>query len=127
MLRHQGSIRVEVKPLPVATCYCGLLEEKSTEVVGSGRKWWAVLAEGYLRLFLHYGEEKERNCINVRKATAVNVKRDLATVAFGNKGAVKKFIEIRIPGRTWAFQGVTRAEQRKWEIKLKTAYLGPPI
>jgi len=83
------------------------------------------LAEGYLRLFLHYGEERERNCINVRKAETVRVRKDIATVAFGSqKNAVRNLIEIRCPGRTWAFQALTRPEQRKWEIKLKGAHGG---
>jgi hypothetical protein len=67
----QGTLRVEVISLPYMHSHCGFVEEKNTTM--SMRKWWAVLAEGRLLLFKHYGKMNPDQTINLKLGTGAAI------------------------------------------------------
>jgi len=109
----EGMLQIEIKPLPNYASHCGhLASEESAMSNSGGRKWWAVLADGHLRLYLHYGEEKERHSINLKKASAVVSKKMV-------EQRVWYVLEIRCPDQLWIFQAPTIVDHKQWYTRLR--------
>jgi hypothetical protein len=110
----EGILQIEIKPLPNYASYCGhLTSEESAMSTSGGRKWWAVLADGHLRLYLHYGEEKERHSVNLKKASTVLSKK------VGAEHRDKFVLEIRMPDQLWIFQAPTHTDHKHWLTRLR--------
>jgi hypothetical protein len=109
----QGSITVELQPMRFSTSLCSTLEEVNS-TFGSGRRWWAVLSEGHLRLYKHYGAPKERHSINTKDISKVVVHKSSKA-----SGILAPQVEVRTSEKTWLFEHNDLSLCVRWAVKLK--------
>ena len=109
----EGTLKLEIKPLPHYNSYCGYLVSEESVTSSGGKKWWCVLAEGHLRMYLHYGEEKERHSIRLKAVPPI------ASKSIGEGHRTKYIMEIRCPEQLWILRSPSGVEQKHWSTRIR--------
>jgi hypothetical protein len=105
--KGQGKLKLQLLPCSVATSFCGFLEEKANAMsMASSKKWWALIVDGYLRLYQYYGASTEKYRLNLRSAHKVVV-QDKSTKKEGvDLPPIPPHFTITMPERMWTLQAV---------------------
>lgn len=116
----QGTLSVELKPCDHACSISGFIEEKAAAIGsgGGGRRWWGALYDGTLRLFAHYGEQRAKHTLNVRKALPLSPQLALAEQT---GVTTAELFNLRMADKVWTFEPQPKGAElaHEWAVKLK--------
>lgn len=98
-----GAVTLQIEPFSNTTTQCGFLNEISAIVSRSKpkKKWWAVLAEGVLRLLLRPGDWKPRMEVPLRNASVKLRKGGVVELRFGGESPLLLCSEKPEDRRKW--------------------------
>ena len=111
-IRARGSITVRVELLPSLTSACGYIRELESSVPGaSGNRWWACLADGYMKLYKPGNLIRPKICIYVRKCTSTTM-----CLSGGKERAV---FDVRTSDHVYIFEATSIGRAREWQTKIR--------